>query len=133
MAIAECQSGPRAGAGSMEERLERGEVEYFPACPFPMPEGEALAFLLEQRLASRAHKNISYHPHTGKAGGFLRHSATQAEKLRETLANFSTTATAWLARTLPRYAAGWRLDQVSFRKACLAPSLIDDAAIPLFA
>jgi hypothetical protein len=116
MAISERPSGPRPScAGSMEERLERGDVEYFPVCPFPMPEGEALAFLLEQRLASRAHKNISYHPHTGKAGGFLRHSATQAEKLREMLTNFSATATAWLARTLPRYAAGWRLDQVSFR------------------
>ena len=34
---------------SLEERLERGEVEYFPVCPFPMPQGEDHEFLLEQR------------------------------------------------------------------------------------
>lgn len=100
---------------SLEERLERGEVEYFPVCPFPVPTGEHLVFLLDQRLASRAHKNISYHPHTGKANGFTYRSSEQAERLQRLLADFSRTATSWLSRALPRYAAGWRLDQVSFR------------------
>ena len=104
-----------AQPASLEERLERGEVEYLPVCPFPVIAGDKLAFLLEQRLASRAHKNISYHPQTDKAAGFLRHSAEQAERLRRLLANFSGDATAWLAHALPRYGAGWRLDQVSFR------------------
>jgi hypothetical protein len=108
-------SAPLGIGACIEERLERGEVEYFPVCPFAVPAGEDHAFLLAQTLASRAHKNISYHPQTGKAGGFTRHSSEQADRLRRMLADFSHTATAWLAQTLPRYAGAWRLDQVSFR------------------
>jgi hypothetical protein len=100
---------------TLEERLERGEIEYYPVCPFPVPEGEGRLFLLEQRLASRAHKNISYDPHTAKAAGFFRHSTEQAERLRTLLATFSQTATTWLANLLPRYVRGWQLDRVSFR------------------
>src|SRR5262249_40442441 len=100
---------------TLEERLERGEVEYYPVCPFPLPEGEDRAFLLEQRLASLAHKNISYDPHTGKAAGFRRQSAAQAERLRQLLTTFAQYATDWLARQVPRYASGWRLARVSFR------------------
>jgi len=100
---------------SLEERLERGEVEYFPVCPFPMPQGEDHEFLLEQRLASRAHKNISYDPHTGKANGYAGHSSAQAERLRSLLKNFAQTATSWLSNALPRYARHWQLDRVSYR------------------
>src|SRR5215472_14601218 len=104
-----------AAGSSLEERLERGAIEYFPVCPFPLPDGEDRMFLLEQRLASRAHKNISYDPNTGRAGGFTKTSAAQAERLRILLATFAQRATGWLARTLPRYARTWRLDRVSFR------------------
>ena len=100
---------------SLEARLERGGIEYFPVCPFQLPEGEDRLFLLEQRLASRAHKNISYDPNTGRAAGFARISAAQSERLRILMASFAQQATSWLARTLPRYARTWRLDRVSFR------------------
>src|SRR5205807_1069566 len=76
---------------------------------------EDYRFLLEQRLASRVHKNISYDPHTGKAGGFLHHSPNQAEQLRQLLKAFSQRATAWLAAALPDYARSWNLDRVSYR------------------
>jgi hypothetical protein len=104
-----------AAGTSLEERLERGAIEYFPVCPFPLPDGEDRLFLLEQRLASRAHKNISYDPSSGKAAGFARTSAAQSERLRILLASFAQHATSWLARTLPRYARAWRPDRVSFR------------------
>jgi hypothetical protein len=104
-----------AAEAELAGRLERGEVVHFPTCPFPLPEGDDRRFLLEQRLASRAHKNISYNPHTGNAGGFHSHAPGQSERLRTLLAGFSRTATAWLAGVLPTYARGWRLDMVSFR------------------
>jgi hypothetical protein len=104
-----------APVSSLEERLESGAIEYFPVCPFPLPEGEDRLFLLEQRLASRAHKNISYDPNTGRAAGFARISTAQAERVRLLLALFAQQATSWLARTLPLYARAWRLDRVSFR------------------
>ena len=39
---------------SMEERLERGDVVYFPICPFLLPEGDDRRFLLEQQLGGRS-------------------------------------------------------------------------------
>src|SRR5208282_6620068 len=104
-----------APAGPLEERLERGEVIFYRECPFPVAQGDERRFLLEQRLGSKAHKNISYDPATGKAAGFHHQSAEQADRLRELLAGFTRSATAWLARTLPRYARAWQLDRVSFR------------------
>jgi hypothetical protein len=80
-----------------------------------VPAGADREFLLRQRLASRAHKNISYNPHTGKASGFRTRNAEQAERLRALLATFSATVTDWLREVLPRYAAHWRSDAVSFR------------------
>jgi hypothetical protein len=100
------------------ERLERGEVVYYPICPFPLPQGDDHAFLLEQRLASRAHKNISYNPHNHQASGYLRHGGpgrNQAERLRDLLASFSQTATSWVTHNFPSYARVWQLDRVSYR------------------
>src|SRR5262249_53510025 len=104
-----------AAMHGLAERLERGEVIYIPACPFDLPQGDDRRFLLEQRLASRVHKNISYDPATGRAGGFAQQSPEQAERLRQLLASFSRTAVAWLGSVLPDYQAGWKLDRVSFR------------------
>jgi hypothetical protein len=108
-------SPPSGTSGALEERLERGEVIYFTVCPFPLPEGADREFLLQQELASRAHKNISFNPRTEKVGGALRKSRFEAERLQQLLALFSRQVTDWLSQVLPRYAPGWHLDQVSFR------------------
>src|SRR5262249_54104223 len=100
---------------ALAERLERGEVIFYPVCPFPLPAGNDMKFLLGQQLASRAHKNISYDPATGKAARVLRQDAQQAERLRRLLAIFAEEATDWLATTLPRYARSWQRDRVSYR------------------
>jgi hypothetical protein len=103
------------GGPSLAERLERGEVIYYPACPVALPE-EDRRFLLGQRLAGHgAHKNIGYDPAGGKVSGFVRRSPEQTRRMAEVLAAFSRAATGWLAAVLPRYAAGWQLDRVSFR------------------
>jgi hypothetical protein len=100
---------------SLEERLERGEVVFFPSCPFSLPVGDDRRFLLEQQLGGRVHKNIGYDPRLARASGFLWRDAIQAERLRSLLADFSGTTTEWLAQTLPRYSRSWKLDRVSFR------------------
>jgi hypothetical protein len=102
-------------AVTFEQRLERGEVIYYPTCPFPVPQGNDLQFLLQQRLGSRAHKNISFDPQRNSASGFRRLSTEQAERLRGLLATFSQAVTAWTAAVLPLYPRAWRLDRVSFR------------------
>jgi hypothetical protein len=100
---------------ALAERLERGEVEHYPVCPFPLPEGDDRRFLLEQRLGSRAHKNISYDPRRDKSSGYLYQGPARAHRLHNLLADFSRVATRWLSNALPRYASGWRLDMVSYR------------------
>jgi hypothetical protein len=112
-------SQPPVAAGSaavtLEERLERGEVLYYPICPFSLPQGNDRQFLLEQELASRAHKNIGHDPHTGTTSGFRHRSEVENKRLQDMFAVFSRSVTSWLARTLPRYARAWKLDRISFR------------------
>lgn len=104
-----------AGAApSLEERLERCEIVYFPRCPFPLPEGEDRKFLLDQQLGTTS-KNVSFDPQADRARGFQRRGAAEADRLRQVLAGFSRNATAWLARALPHYSRAWHLDRVSFR------------------
>jgi hypothetical protein len=101
--------------GTPAERLERGEVLFYPTAPFALPQGEDLDFLLQQELGSLAHKNISYNPANGKVNGFVRRSEAQVEQLRNIFVRFSQEATAWLATLLPQYPHGWQLDRASFR------------------
>jgi hypothetical protein len=107
------QRAPGEGR-ALAARLERGEVLFYPAAPFPLPAGSDLKFLLGQELGSLAHKNISYNPATGKVAGFVRTDAGQPERLRRIFADFSAEVTAWLGRASP-YASGWDLDRCSFR------------------
>ncbi len=106
---------PSDGLLHAEERLERGEVIYFPKAPFPLPAGDDHAFLLRQELGGPVHKNISYDPAADRVGGFARRDAEDSERLRQLFADFSRTTTEWLAGALPRYAAGWQLDRISYR------------------
>jgi hypothetical protein len=108
-----CAPGGDSGT-ALSQRLERGEVIYFPQCPFALPEGEERGFLLDQGLG-KGHKNIGYDPHSGRAGGFQLRSFAQAARLRGLLEDFSKSATAWLASVLPCYASAWQLDRVSYR------------------
>jgi hypothetical protein len=99
----------------LETRLERGDVVSLPACPFPVPAGDDLHFLLAQSLGGGRHKNISYDPVTGRVAGFRRRSEAQASRLRGLLAAFADHAATWLAGAAPGYAAALRRDRVSFR------------------
>jgi hypothetical protein len=104
-------------AGPLEpallERLERGEIISFPACPFALPGDDDRGFLRRQRLNPFGHKAVSYDPHTGRVGGFRRRESGQEERLRALLGGFSRAATAWLAGLLPRYAGSWTADRAA--------------------
>jgi hypothetical protein len=97
---------------SLEERLERGEIVSWAACPFALPGGDDLAFLFGQRLHG-PHKSISLDPQAGRTVGFPR-PAPQAQRLQQILRGFGESATAWLADLLPRYARCWRPERVNF-------------------
>ena len=117
--------------GSPAERLERGEVLFYPSAPFALPQGADLDFLCQQELGSLAHKNISYNPASDKVNGFVRRDNEQVEQLRGIFARFSTAVTDWLATLLPQYSQGWQLDRASFRPQeeatrCLRPTARND-------
>jgi hypothetical protein len=95
-----------------EERLERGEVLFFPACPFALPRGDDLDFLLRQRLRGRRHKKMALDPLTGRTSGFPRAEA-DAARLTDLLGSFGQQAASWLGGLLPRHAAAWQRDRVS--------------------
>jgi hypothetical protein len=105
----------RPVAVSLAQRLECGEVVCYPVCPFALPDADDRAFLFQQALGGRTHKNISYDPATGRVGGFRRHAAAHPERLRAVLAAFSDRATEWLASVVPHYARRWRPDRATFR------------------
>jgi hypothetical protein len=98
-----------------EERLERGALLFYERCPFPLPAGDDLSFLLGQRLGRFAHKNISFDPATGRVAGHSRLSPSHRDRLRRVLAGFSQSVTVWLAQTFPRYQADCAPDRASFR------------------
>jgi hypothetical protein len=99
----------------LEERLERGDLLTFEPCPFALPTGDDLAFLLQQRLRSSNYKNISYNPDQHTISGYASRSPEQADRLRELMRDFSQHLCAWLGKLLPRYAQGWQLDRASLR------------------
>ena len=92
---------------NMEHRLERGEIITFTPCPFLLPQGDDRAFLLQQRLHSSIHKNISYNPANDVLSGYIEHSREQGRRFGQLLQDFSRRVCAWLTTYLPRYAQTW--------------------------
>jgi hypothetical protein len=99
---------------ALAARLERGDLLYLPACPFPLPQGADRQFLFAQRQ-NRAHKNVSYNPLSDKLVGFWHQSPEDTEKLRFLLRTFGNEAARWLAQVLPAYAQAWQRDRVTLR------------------
>lgn len=118
MTTAPTNSSQRHDADSetgLAQRLERGEIVAWAPCPFPLPDGDDLLFLMRQQRTSSVHKNISYNPDSDTASGFVRQSPGETEQLHRLLGDFSRRATAWLADLLPRYAQAWQPDRASLR------------------
>lgn len=101
-------------AEPLDQRLERGELVYFERCPFPLPTGSDLEFLLSRQLDGHA-KSITLFPATGLMGGQQPGTAEETARLKSVLGDFSREASAWLARALPRYHRAARLGPLRFR------------------
>jgi hypothetical protein len=99
---------------TLEERLELGELIFFPTCPFSLPDGDDRTFLFTQRQ-NRHHKNINFNPNSGRLSGFCWQSEENTNRLRHLLCTFGEGATNWLAGVLPNYAGGWQRDRVTLR------------------
>ena len=96
-------------------RLERGEIVYFPICPFALPNPTQMQVLLEQRVAGSAGGHIVYDPASSEVHHAAGADRVATTKVAEILAEHAQRATAWLAELLPRYAKAWQIGSTTLR------------------
>src|SRR5271163_2925123 len=99
------------------ERLEAGDILYFPQTPISF-QPQDLSFLLgQQQTGSTLHKNIAYKPNLDSVSGLDANSAGAAElkQLQAIMRQYSQDVTRFLTRFLSPYQGRWRLDYASFR------------------
>jgi hypothetical protein len=99
------------------ERLEAGDILYFPQTPISF-RPQDLSFLLgQQQTGSTLHKNIAYKPNLDSVSGLDATSAGAAElkQLQAIMRQYSQDVTRFLTRFLSPYQGRWKLDYASFR------------------
>ncbi len=96
------------------QRLEAGEILYFPGTPFEFPEADRQTLLHGKQSGLKIHKNISYRPAKDILRGVEGSAADQAE-VRRIMQSYSRQSADFLGRFLTPYAGGFALDYASFR------------------
>jgi hypothetical protein len=98
------------------ERLEAGDVLYFPQTPIPL-RPEDLSFLLgRQQTGSTLHKNIAYKPKLDSVSGLdASTGAAELKQLQTVMGKYSQDVAQFLRRFLSPYQGRWQLDYASFR------------------
>ena len=99
------------------ERLEAGDILYFPQTPILLRD-EDLSFLLDQQQSnSNLHKNIAYKPTMDKITGLDAASTDIAEvqRLQSIMRQYSQKVTRFLTGFLSPYQGRWKVDYASFR------------------
>jgi 3-deoxy-D-manno-oct-2-ulosonic acid (Kdo) hydroxylase len=108
---------PEARARAWCERLEAGEILFFPQSPIPF-RPEDLSFLLgQQQTGSALHKNIAYKPNLDTVSGLDAGTTSTADlvRLQTIMRQYSKEVTRFLTRFLSPYQGRWQLDYASFR------------------
>ncbi len=98
------------------ERLEAGDILYFPQTPIRLP-AEDLSFLLgQQQTGSTLHKNIAYKPNLDAVSGLDSGTgAAELKQLQAVMRTYSRDVTQFLSSFLLPYQGRWQLDYASFR------------------
>jgi 3-deoxy-D-manno-oct-2-ulosonic acid (Kdo) hydroxylase len=103
-----------ARSRACSELLERGEILFFGAPPFELPQ-EDRDFLVSQKWDPlRLHKNISYRPGEDKLRGATG-DAAEIERLHSVLKRYSEQVIGFATKFLAPYAGKWIADFASFR------------------
>ena len=99
------------------QRLETGDILYFPQTPISL-KPEEVAFLLgQQQTGSTLHKNIAYKPNLDRVSGLDAGSAGALElkQLQAIMRHYSQDVSRFLTGFLSPYQGRWQLDYASFR------------------
>ena len=107
------ETGRPPNSASLAERLERGELVFFPVTPFRLPSEDDGQFLRAQRGVVASRQPISFDPTAGNLTG--QRSTDDAERLARLMRSFSDVATGWLANELPEYQGKWSRDRATLR------------------
>jgi len=108
---------PEVQARAWCQRLEAGDILYFPQTPI-LFRREDLSFLLgQQQTNSSLHKNIAYKPNLDSVSGLDAGATSVAEldQLRNVMRKYSQDVTRFLSGFLSPYRERWQLDYASFR------------------
>lgn len=104
------KSGPR----DLSDRLERGEIIYFPETPVPLPSPEEAELLRNELGARLQRKNVSYYVEAKRLKG-IKNDPALAEKVEGILARRSATVQQFLRKVMPELTAQWTVGTTSFR------------------
>jgi hypothetical protein len=97
------------------EQLERGNILFFPASPFELPEDDCAFLLLQRQTGASYHKNVAYRPQQDRLTGAAKLSPEDEKRLRAILKRYSDRAAGFLAELLRPYAGHIQRDFASFR------------------
>jgi hypothetical protein len=106
-----------AQARSWCQRLEAGDILYFPQTPIRL-RSDDLSFLLgRQQTGSTLHKNIAYKPNLDTVSGLDTGTTDAAElkQLQAVMRQYSQDVARFLSSFLSPYQGRWQLDYASFR------------------
>jgi hypothetical protein len=108
---------PETQARAWCQRLEAGDILFFPQTPIQF-RPEDLSFLLgQQQTGSTLHKNIAYKPNLDAVSGLDAGTTGAAElkQLQTVMRQYSQDVTRFLTSFLSPYQRRWQLDYASFR------------------
>lgn len=103
-----------AERGELEERLERGNILFFPRGIFELPPQEDMVFLRQELPKLLSFKNISYHPEGDYLTGMKMDPARRKRTIR-ILREHHRVVAPFLRRVLPHYAESMQAGKVNFR------------------
>ncbi len=93
--------------------LEKGQILFFPAPPFALPQ-EDIDFLVSLKPAdSRLHKNISYRPEQDLLRGFA--DAANEPRVHDIMQRYAAAVRSFVSLFLVPYAGKFQTDYASFR------------------
>src|SRR5882672_9330092 len=104
---------PRDRAHHYCAELEKGEILFFPAPPFALPQPD-IDFLVSLKPAdSRLHKNISYRPEQDVLRGFA--DAANESRVHDIMQRYADVVRKFVLAFLAPYAGKFQMDYASFR------------------
>lgn len=97
---------------SYARSLEQGDIVFFPATPFHLPESDQEFLRSISGVGAARHKNIAYKTALDKVTGC---EPGDAERLRPVFRSYSQRVIDFFGKLLPRYKKNWKIDYASFR------------------